>query len=102
MRLEDVTPGARILGIAVDAPVTVVAATWIGGNALRLTYRTDAGRLDERLLYRDHEPRLDLAKQGAAFDLTADGAKFKLAAEGAPHQDGRPVRPDAGRAHLRA
>ena len=81
MRLEDVTPGARILGIAVDAPVTVVAATWIGGNALRLTYRTDAGRLDERLLYRDHEPRLDLAKQGAAFDLTADGAKFKLAAE---------------------
>ena len=81
MRLEDVTPGAHILGIAVDAPVTVVAATWIGGNALRLTYRTDAGRLDERLLYRDHEPRLDLAKQGAAFDLTADGAKFKLAAE---------------------
>ena len=81
MRLEDVTPGARILGIAVDAPVTVVAATWIGGNALRLTYRTDAGRLDERLLYRDHEPRLDLVKHGAAFDLTADGAKFKLAAE---------------------
>ena len=81
MRLEDVTPGAHILGVAVDAPVTVVAATWIGGNALRLTYRTDAGRLDERLLYRDHEPRLDLTKQGAAFDLTADGAKFKLAAE---------------------
>ena len=81
MRLEDVTPGAHILGIAVEAPVTVVAVTWIGGNALRLTYRTDAGRLDERLLYRDHEPRLDLAKQGAAFDLTADGAKFKLAAE---------------------
>ena len=81
MRLEDVTPGARILGITVGAPVTVVAATWIGGNALRLTYRTDAGRLDERLLYRDHEPQLDLAKQGAAFDLTADGPKFKLAAE---------------------
>jgi superfamily II DNA or RNA helicase len=81
MRLEDVTPGAQLLGIAKDAPVTVVAATWIGGNALRLTYRTDGGKLDERLLYRDHEPRLDLAKQGAAFDLTADGAKFKLAAE---------------------
>jgi superfamily II DNA or RNA helicase len=81
MRLEDVAPGTHILGIAVDAPVTVVAAAWIGGNALRLTYRTETGRLDERLLYRDHEARLDLAKQGAAFDLTADGAKFKLAAE---------------------
>ena len=81
MRLEDVTAGAQILGIAGDAPVTVVAVTWIGGNALRLTYRTDAGRLDERLLYRDHEPRLELAKRGAAYDLTADAAKFKLAAE---------------------
>jgi hypothetical protein len=30
MRLEDVTAGAQILGIAGDAPVTVVAVTWIG------------------------------------------------------------------------
>jgi hypothetical protein len=36
MRLEDVVPGAHILGIAGSEPVTVVAATWIGGNALRL------------------------------------------------------------------
>lgn len=43
MRLEDVTPGAQVLGVAGSAPVTVVAAAWIGGNALRLTYRTDAG-----------------------------------------------------------
>jgi len=86
MRLEDVTPGAELAGIAGDTPVTVVAATWIGGNALRLTYRIDADdsqntRLDERILYRDHEPRLRLAKRSAAFALTADGAMFKLAAE---------------------
>jgi superfamily II DNA or RNA helicase len=81
MRLEDVTPGAEITGITGEAAVQVVAATWIGGNALRLTYRTDAGKLDERLLYRDHEPRLKLAKRGAAYDLTADGAMFKLSAE---------------------
>ena len=81
MRLEDVTPGAQITGITGDAPVTVVAATWIGGNALRLTYRTDSRKLDERLLYRDHEPRLELVKRAAAYDLTADAATFKLAAE---------------------
>jgi hypothetical protein len=34
MRLEDVTAGAQILGIAGDAPVTVVAVTWIGGTAI--------------------------------------------------------------------
>ena len=80
MRLEDVTPGARVTGITGDAPVTVVAAAWIGGNALRLTYRTDTGKLDERLLYRDHEARLDVVKK-AAYDLSADGGAFKLAAE---------------------
>jgi superfamily II DNA or RNA helicase len=86
MRLEDLTCGARVTGIIGDAPVTVVAADWIGGNALRLTYRTDAdhtggSRLDDRILYRDHEPKLALARQGTAFDLTADGAAFKLATE---------------------
>ena len=81
MKLEDVTPGAQITGISGDAPVTVVATTWIGGNALRLTYRTASQKLDERLLYRDHEPRLELAKRSAAYDLTADAATFKLAAE---------------------
>jgi superfamily II DNA or RNA helicase len=80
MRLEDVTPGAQITGITGDAPVTVVAATWIGGNALRLTYRTQNGKLDERILYRDYEPRLEIVKR-AAYDLTADAGSFKLAAE---------------------
>src|SRR3984957_6015484 len=81
MKLEDVTPGAQITGITGDAPVTVVATTWIGGNALRPPYRTASQKLDERLLYRDHEPRLELAKRSAAYDLTADAATFKLAAE---------------------
>jgi SNF2 family DNA or RNA helicase len=80
--LEDVTPGAQITGITgdKDTPVTVVAATWIGGNALQLTYRTSDGRLAERLLYRDHESRLSLVKK-AAYALDADAGTFKLAAE---------------------
>jgi superfamily II DNA or RNA helicase len=48
---------------------------------VRLTYRTASQKLDERLLYRDHEPRLELAKRSAAYDLTADAATFKIAAE---------------------
>jgi superfamily II DNA or RNA helicase len=58
-----------------------VAVRWIGSNAIQLTYRTADGRLDERLLYRDHEPRLTLRQAAAAYDFTADGALFKLAAE---------------------
>jgi SNF2 domain-containing protein len=81
VRLEDVTPGALVGGIAGDGAVTVVAVRWIGSNALQLTFRTGDGRLDERLLYRDHEPRLTLAEAAAAYDFTGDAATFKLAAE---------------------
>ena len=81
IRLEEVTPGAQLAGIISDNPVTVVAATWIGSNALRLTYRTGDGRLDERILYRDHEPRLTLAKASTAYEFQADATTFKLAAE---------------------
>ena len=80
MKLEDITPGAQIIGLTSGAPVTVVAATWIGGNALRLTFRTENAKLDERILYRDHESRLEAVKH-AAYDLTADAGAFKLAAE---------------------
>ncbi len=81
VRLEDVTPGALIGGITGDSTLTVVAVQWIGANALRLTYRTSDGRLDERLLYRDHEPRLTLVEASAAYDFSADATTFKLAAE---------------------
>ena len=81
MRLEEITPGTQVTGITGDAAVTVVATEWIGGNAIRLTYRTAEGKLDERLLYRDHEPRLNVAKHGSAYDFGADATAFKLAAE---------------------
>jgi SNF2 family DNA or RNA helicase len=77
-----------------------VATTWIGSNALRLTYRTGDGRLDERILYRDHEPRLTLAKTSAAYEFQADATTFKLAAEALRIRMGR-LRPDAGRTYQR-
>jgi superfamily II DNA or RNA helicase len=81
IRLEDVTPGAQLAGVVGESVVTVVAVAWVGSNAIRLTYRTDDGRLDERILYRDHEHRLTLAKTSAAYEFEADASSFKLAAE---------------------
>src|SRR5260370_36091460 len=80
-RLEDLTRGALVGGVPGESPVTWVAVRWIGSNALPLTFRAEKGRLDERLLYRDHEPRLTLRQAVAAYDFSADGALFKLAAE---------------------
>jgi superfamily II DNA or RNA helicase len=81
IKLEDVTPGAQLVGIVADAPVAVVGAQWVGSNAVQLTYRTADGRLGDRILYRDHEPRLSLLATSTAYDFSADPAAFKLAAE---------------------
>ncbi|MDP9223872.1 MAG: DUF3883 domain-containing protein [Actinomycetota bacterium] len=80
-RLEDLTPGARIKGVLPGQPITVVDAAWHGTNAITLTYRTDGGRTDAELLYRDDEPRLDIEAAGAAFAFDGDGTLFRLASE---------------------
>lgn len=54
-RLEDLTPGARVRGVLPDRAVTVVQVEWHGTQALTLTYRDDAGKVDHELLYRPNE-----------------------------------------------
>jgi len=63
-RLEDLTPGARVTGVVAGQAVTVVAVQWHGTAALTLTYRDDAGRPGEQLLYRVDEPTLGIDLAG--------------------------------------
>ena len=81
VRLEDLTPGARVSGIGGRGEVGVVEVKWHGTNAVTVAYRTDDGRIDEALLYRDHEPELRLAKASTSSAFDADPNDFKLAAE---------------------
>jgi superfamily II DNA or RNA helicase len=80
-RLEDLTPGARVLGVLPDRPVTVVAVEWHGTNAITLTYRDDGGRSDHEILYRDAESRLVIEDEARAWSFDADGKLFRLASE---------------------
>lgn len=79
--LEELTPGARVRGVLPEGPVTVVAIDFHGTNAVTLTYRTDAGRTEAELLYRDDEARLSIEQAGAAFAFDGDGTLFRLASE---------------------
>jgi len=81
VRLEDLTPGARIHGVLPDRAVTVVQVEWHGTQALTLTYRDDAGKVDHELLYRASENRLEIEGAGRAWSFDADGALFRLASE---------------------
>ena len=79
--LEELTPGARVKGVLPENTITVVAVDWHGTSAITLTYRTDAGRTDAELLYRDDEARLSIEEPGAAFAFDGDGTLFRLVSE---------------------
>jgi len=59
-RLEDLTAGARVRGLIPEHATTVVQVQWHGSDVLTLTYRDEASRVAEQLLYRDDEARLEV------------------------------------------
>jgi hypothetical protein len=61
--------------------VEVVQVEWHGTQALTLTYRDDAGRVDHQLLYRANEAALEVEEPGRAWSFDADGGLFRLASE---------------------
>jgi SNF2 family DNA or RNA helicase len=81
VRLEGLTPGARVRGVLPDRAVTVVQVEWHGTQALTLTYRDDTGRVDHELLYRANEASLTIEEAGRAWSFDADGNLFRLASE---------------------
>jgi superfamily II DNA or RNA helicase len=81
VRLEDLTPGARVRGVVPGSAVEVRAVQWHGTQAVTLTYRTDDGTTGERLVFRGDEPGLVIESEGRARAFDADGQLFRLAAE---------------------
>jgi len=81
MKLEQIAKGAQISGIEPGKVVRVVSADPLGDNAVTVVYKTDDGRLGERVLFRSNESELHIASVGRPWSFDADGADFKLAAE---------------------
>ncbi len=80
IRLENIKPGALIEGLD-KRPVTVTGVEWYGSNAVELFWKTDSGRTDSELLFRDAEARLELLAPGKSPSFDGDGALFRLASE---------------------
>lgn len=80
MKLEDIRAGMHMTGVVPGAPVTVVASTPLGQDAVELTFKSARTGLDQRLLFRSDEAGLaESGSTGAEFD--ADPEHFKIAAE---------------------
>ncbi|APS21009.1 helicase [Streptomyces sp. Tue 6075] len=81
LRLEDLTPGRAVSGIAPGIDVVIVARQMFGAAA-QVTYRRPDGTVDEAILYREDECRLASGEPSSSrqgFD--ADPELFRLAAE---------------------
>ena len=81
MRLEDLTPDTTVRGILPDGVVNVVSVEWHGSDALTLVYRTADGKVENEILYRHDEPRLEILKSGRPWSFDGDGEKFRLVSE---------------------
>src|SRR5258706_3426534 len=80
-KLEDLTRGASVKGVLPDGLVSVVDTKWIGTVAVELTYKDNAGKLGNELLYRDREPTLEIAQVGRPWNFDGDAALFRLVSE---------------------
>ncbi len=80
-RLEDLTTGTRLTGLAASGSATVESVQWIGEQALKVIYRDSEGQLSDRLLYRDDEPSLELVEMGRPWSFDGDGDLLRLVSE---------------------
>src|SRR5690625_2194976 len=79
-RLEDLKRGAVVRGVSLT-DATVIDVEWHGSNAVTLTYRDDQGQVNQRLLFRDDEPTLEIVTAGRPWSFDSDGALFRLVSE---------------------
>jgi len=81
IKLEDIKKDAQIRGIQADEIVRVVQVEPVGDHAVTVYYKDSQGRLNEQMLFRSDEPRLELAQSGRPWAFDAPGADFKLGLE---------------------
>ncbi len=81
IKLEDIKKDAQIRGIQGSEIVRVVQTEPVGEHALTVYYKDSQGRLNEQMLFRSDEARLELAEAGRPWAFDAPGADFKLGLE---------------------
>jgi len=80
-KLEDITVGSHVLGIAGEEPVSIVAVTWYGTNVIEITYKNNMGIPSTQLLYREDEEHLKVKDTHLPWSFDADGDQMRLASE---------------------
>ena len=81
VKLEQLTKGARVRGLAVDGVATVKSVEFHGQNAVEVTFTDSRGALHARIVSREDEPSLDVVEAERVWSFDADGEVYRLASE---------------------
>lgn len=80
-RLEDITVGSSVTGLANNEAVTVVAVQWYGTAVLEVTFKDGKGHLANQLIYRENEDSIEILNSNLPWSFDADGNLMRLASE---------------------
>ena len=80
-RLEDITVGSSVSGLASKETVTVVAVQWYGTAVLEVTFKDGKGHLASQLIYRENESSIEILDNKLPWSFDADGNLLRLASE---------------------
>lgn len=80
-QLENITTGAKVVGIEGSSPVHVIAARWHGTNAITVTYKNSTGHVAEQILYREDESRLNVTDGSLPWSFDSDANLLRLTSE---------------------
>ena len=81
MKLEELTKGARVRGLAVEGIATVKSVEFHGSNALEVIFADAKGALQNRILTREDEASLEVVESERPWSFDADGSLFRLVSE---------------------
>ena len=81
MKIEDIARGQRLVGVDPAGPVEVVAVAPGGQDAITLVFRSPAGVIGERMLFREDEPSLAEATVTRPWSFAAGGEAFRSCGE---------------------
>ena len=81
LRLEQLQRGSLVKGLTSDGPATLIDVKWYGSSCIELTFKDSAGSVQNELIYRDAEARLELLEPGRSWTFDGDAGMFRLASE---------------------
>jgi SNF2 family DNA or RNA helicase len=81
MKLEDLTTGTRVRGLLPDGVATVKSAQWFGDHGVEIIFTDAHGTLQQRIVYREDEPSIELVQGGRPWSFDGDGHLLRLVSE---------------------